>query len=42
VSPLAAALREKWGEIADARRAVLERTTVADLIAAGQGVQYVI
>ena len=37
VSPLAAALRAKWGEIAEARRAVLEGTTLADLIAAGAG-----
>ena len=42
VSPLAAALQDKWDEIADARRKVLENTTIADLVAAGQGMQYVI
>jgi len=41
-SPHLAALRDKWDEINAARRQVLESTTVADLIAAGQGIQYVI
>ena len=42
VSPLLAALRDKWDEINSARREVLESTTVSDLVAAGQGIQYVI
>jgi Rrf2 family transcriptional regulator, cysteine metabolism repressor len=42
VSPLAAALQDKWDEIAEARRKVLENTTVAELVSAGEGMQYVI
>src|SRR5262245_3234651 len=42
VSPLGAALQDKWDEIADARRKVLENTTIAELVSAGQGMQYVI
>ena len=42
VSPLLAALRDKWDEIHAARKQVLESTTVADLVTAGQGIQYVI
>jgi Rrf2 family protein len=41
-SAMAAALREKWDEIAAVRRRALEATSLADLVAAGTGLQYVI
>jgi Rrf2 family protein len=41
-SPLAVALREKWDEIVAVRRRALEATSLADLVSAGTGLQYVI
>jgi Rrf2 family protein len=42
LSPLGRALREKWDEVAALRRQALEETTLADLVAAGTGAEYVI
>ncbi len=42
VSPLAATLHGVWDQIAAARGRVLQTTTLAELVEAGQGLQYVI
>lgn len=41
-TPLMIALRNVWQEIINSRQAILERTTLATLVEAGQGLQYVI
>ena len=42
VSPLAATLHTVWDHIAAARGRILQTTTLAELVEAGQGLQYVI
>jgi Rrf2 family protein len=42
VSPLAAALHGVWDDIAAARGRILRNTSLAELVEAGQGLQYVI
>jgi Rrf2 family protein len=42
LSHLVAALRGVWEEILQTRQAILEKTTLATLVEAGQGLQYVI
>ena len=42
VSPLAATLHSVWDRIAAARGRILQTTTLAELVEAGQGLQYVI
>lgn len=41
-SHLAVALKDVWTRIAQSRQEILEKTTLATLAAAGQGLQYVI
>jgi Rrf2 family cysteine metabolism transcriptional repressor len=41
-SSLSSALHGVWEKVALSRRSILEQTSLADLLAAGQGLQYVI
>jgi Rrf2 family protein len=41
-SPMALALRDVWSSILKSRQAILEKTNLATLAQAGQGLQYVI